>query len=183
MGNASQVDNPKRAHFRVEKLVVEVVLLLKGGLYDVFDVVHDGPVLALAELDSAIEIHPSNRQSATAAPETVPVSLKVSINGSALEQAVKRIAGVQHKGEAVHGFRVRSTPSPPETQALPSPPPPHTHAHFPTHPHPHHSSWCALRTHSMCPSESQQLMEETPVRLPETRRTLPVVNAACGWLA
>jgi hypothetical protein len=94
------VRNPKRAHFRVEKLMVEVVLLLKGGLYDVFDNVRDGPVLLHAALDHVIEIQASS-------PDTVPVSLKVTLNGSALEQAVKCLVGLQQKGEVVHGFRVR----------------------------------------------------------------------------
>ena len=33
----SQVQNPSGAYFKLEKLSIEVVLLMRGGLYDVFD--------------------------------------------------------------------------------------------------------------------------------------------------
>jgi hypothetical protein len=101
-----QVSNPKRAYFRLEKMRLELTLLVKGGLYDLFEGLHDGPVLGIAELENPIEIQSSNSRLTPSAPETVPVTLKLTVNGSALEMAMRRLALMHEPSTCVNGFRV-----------------------------------------------------------------------------
>ncbi len=100
------MSNPSNAYFRLDKLAVKVVLLVKSRAFSLFDNSRDGPIIAEAELEVPIEVKPRNRR-VTGAVEMVHVTLKFTVHGRALKLLLPLVSKGNFS-DTVTGFRVCS---------------------------------------------------------------------------